>query len=276
VNDHDQDQLVARYLQRLRSAASGLPADRRAELIEEITAHNAEARAAGPASPGGSPSVPDILEQLGDPAQIAAAAADPSLGDLPAGPYPASGRGAHAPETEDMYGPYPGGRQPAPRRPAVPASVRNAVRLMYLGAAVSLSKVIADVATESTTRNAMLTALQAGAKKSGTTVTTGQLNSGITATLAMAFALGLIGAGLWILLARASSSGQTWARATGSVLFGLDTLALLIGPPDVGIRGPEAAVTRILAGIIWLIGLAAVVYLWQKNSSTFFKILRPR
>ena len=83
MNDHDQDQLVAGYLQRLRSAASGLPADRRAELIEEITAHIAEARATGPASPGGSPSVPDILEQLGDPAQIAAAAADPSFGDLP-------------------------------------------------------------------------------------------------------------------------------------------------------------------------------------------------
>jgi hypothetical protein len=257
VNDHDQDQLVAGYLQRLRLAASGLPADRRAELIEEITAHIAEARATGPASPGGSPSVPEILEQLGDPAQIVAAAADSSFGDLPAGPYP-------------------GGRPPAPRRPAVPASVGNAVRLMYLGAAVSLSKVIADVATESTTRNSMLTALRAGAKKTGTTVTTGQLNSGITATLAMAFVLGLIGAGLWILLARASSSGQTWARATGSVLFGLDTLALLIGPPDVGIRGPEAPVTRIFAGIIWLIGLAAVVYLWQKNSSTFFKILRPR
>jgi hypothetical protein len=257
VNDHDQDQLVVGYLQRLTSAASALPADRRAELIEEITAHIAEARATGPASLGGSSSVPDILEQLGDPAQIAAAAADPSFGELPAWPYP-------------------GGRQPGPGQPAVPASVRNAVRLMYLGAAVSLSKVIADVGTESTTRNAMLTALKAGAKKSGLTVTVSQLNSGITSTLALAFVLGLIGAGLWILVARASRSGKDWARATGSVLFGLDTLALLIGPPDVGIRGPEAAVTRIFAGIIWLIGLAAVVSLWQKKSSVFFKTSRTR
>jgi uncharacterized membrane protein len=252
VNDHDQDQLVASYLQRLTAAASALPADRRAELIEEITAHIAEARAAGPAGPGGAPSVPGILEQLGDPAQIAAAAADPSFGE-----------------------PYPGG-QATPGRPAVPASVRNAVRLMYLGAAVSLGKVIADVVTESPTRHAMLAALKAGAAKSGTTVTTAQLNSGITATLIMAFVLGLIGAGLWILLARASSIGKDWARVTGSVLFGLDTLAVLIGPPDVGIRGPVTAVARIFAGIIWLIGLTAVVYLWQKDSSVFFKTLRPR
>jgi hypothetical protein len=276
VNDHDQDQLVADYLQRLTSAASALPADRRAELIEEITAHIAEARAAGPASAGGSPSVPDILDQLGEPDQIAAAAADPSFGELPGGAHAASGPGGvRLPET-GVYERYPGGGQPGPRRSAAPAPVRNAVRLMYLGAAVSLSKVIADVATESTTRDAMLTALKAGAKKSGLTVTMSQLNSGITTTLVMAFVLGLIGAGLWILLARASSSGKDWARATGSVLFGLDTLALLIGPPDVGIRGPEAAVARIFAGIIWLIGMAAVVYLWQKDSSVFFKTPRPR
>ena len=66
------------------------------------------------------------------------------------------------------------------------------------------------------------------------------------------------------------------ARATGSVLFGLDTLALLIGPPDAGIRGPVTAVTRILAGIVWVIGLSAVVFLWQKDSSTFFKTPRWR
>ncbi len=255
MNDHDQDQLVADYLQRLTVAASALPADRRAELIEEITAHIAEARAPGPASPGGPPSVPDILEQLGDPAQIAAAAADP-FGELPAGAHAASG--------------------PGPRRPAAPASMRNAVRLMYLGAVVSLIKVIADVATERRTRSAMLTALKAGAKKSGATVTTSQLNAGITAGLAMAFVLGLIGAGLWIFVARASRSGKGWARVTGSILFGLDTLALLIGPPDVGIRGPQAAVARLFAGIVWLIGLAAVVYLWQKDSTVFFKTQRPR
>jgi HAAS len=273
VNDHDQDQLVTDYLQRLRWAARALPADRRAELIEEITAHIAEARATGPAGPAASPSVPGILERLGDPAQIAAAAADPSFGEL----HAASGRSGVGPlEAGNVYEPLPGDGLPGPRRPAVPASVRAAVRLMYLGAAVSLGKVIADAATQSATRSAMLTALKAGARKSGTTVTVSQLNSGITATLALAFVLGLIGAGLWILLGRASRSGKDWSRVTGSVLFGLDTLALLIGPPDVGIRGAEAAVTRIFAGIIWLIGLAAVICLWQKDSGVFFKTRRSR
>jgi uncharacterized membrane protein len=247
VSDHDDDQLVADYLRRLTSAASELPADRRAELIEEITAHIAEARAAGPAGPDG---VPGILKRLGDPARIAEAAAEQVPGD---------------------------GQAEARRPPAAPASVRNAVRLMYLGAALSLTKVIVDLATEGTTRAAMLRALRTGIRKSGIVLPKGsQLSAGITDTLVMAAVLGLIGAGLWIFMARGSRNGKDWARATGSVLFGLDTLALLIGPPDIGIRAGEATVTRILAGIIWLIGLTAIVLLWQKGSGAFLRASRSQ
>jgi hypothetical protein len=62
------DQLAAEYLTRLRRAAGGLPRARRKELLEEIQAHIAEARAAG--------AVPlrDVLDGLGDPEEIAAAA----------------------------------------------------------------------------------------------------------------------------------------------------------------------------------------------------------
>jgi hypothetical protein len=123
----------------------------------------------------------------------------------------------------------------------------------------------------------MWSALQAGIKKSGGVLpTASQFNSGFAATLALVSVLGLISVGLWILVARGSRNGKDWARATGSVLFGLDTLALLIGPEDMGIRGPEATVSRIFVGIVWLIGLAAIVYLWRKDSSAFFKAPRFR
>ena len=241
--DHDDDQLVAGYLRRLRTAASALPADRRAELTDEITAHIAEARSARPDSPGGPPSVPDILERLGDPARIVQAAAEP----------------------------FPGG-PPESGRPPVPASVRNAVRLMYLGAAMSLTTVIVNLATERTTRSAMLSALKAGIRKSGGVLpTASQFNSGVTDDAGPGVRARPDRAGLWIFVARGSRKGRDWARATASVLFGLDTLAVLIGPPDMGIRGPEATVARIFAGIVWLIGLTAVVCLWRKDSGAFFK-----
>ena len=106
--------------------------------------------------------------------------------------------------------------------------------------------------------------------------TASQFNPRFGATLALVSVLGLIGVGLWIFVARGSRTGKDWARATGSVLFGLDALAVLIGPPDMGIRGAESTVTRIIAGIVWLIGLAAIVFLWRKDSSAFFKAPRPR
>jgi hypothetical protein len=68
----DDDQLVEDYLRELHIAAQGLPADRRDELIEEITAHIAEARQ----SDGSPMAVRNILDRLGDPADIVRAAAD--------------------------------------------------------------------------------------------------------------------------------------------------------------------------------------------------------
>ena len=63
----NDDELVSDYLRRLETAASALPADRRRELVEEITVHIAEARAANPDQPGG---VRTILDQLGAPEEI--------------------------------------------------------------------------------------------------------------------------------------------------------------------------------------------------------------
>ncbi|HET7012704.1 MAG TPA: hypothetical protein VFI65_02265 [Streptosporangiaceae bacterium] len=61
------DELVSDYLRHLEAAASELPADRRRELLEEITTHIAEARSASPVQPGG---VRAILDQLGAPEEI--------------------------------------------------------------------------------------------------------------------------------------------------------------------------------------------------------------
>jgi hypothetical protein len=71
------DQLIADYMNRLEIAADILPPDRRAELIEEIRTHIAEARAAQAGStspdPGGAAAV---LDRLGSPEDIVRAAAE--------------------------------------------------------------------------------------------------------------------------------------------------------------------------------------------------------
>lgn len=75
------DQLVDDYLRRLRAAAGSLPADRLDELVGDIQAHIAEARASGPpGGSGGGAHVRNVLERLGQPEDIALAAAQPGSG----------------------------------------------------------------------------------------------------------------------------------------------------------------------------------------------------
>jgi hypothetical protein len=64
----NDDELVAGYLSQLRRAARSLPRARRNELLDEIGTHISEARAAGAVPLRG------VLDALGDPAEIAAAA----------------------------------------------------------------------------------------------------------------------------------------------------------------------------------------------------------
>jgi hypothetical protein len=151
-----------------------------------------------------------------------------------------------------MYQPYPGGAQlPETQRPPVPASVRNAVTVMYAGAVASLVYAIVFIMTLSATKRAI--------EQHSPQLTTSQ------ALMASAIVDGLIGAGLWIFIAQACKRGKNWARTTGTVLFGINTVQVLGGLPI-----PVAAPVKIFALVVWLVGLGAVVLLWQGSSSAFF------
>jgi hypothetical protein len=77
------DPLLTDYLSRLAAAAAVLPPDRRAELLAEIGEHIDAARAAG--ATADEAAVRTLLDRLGEPAEIVAAAAD----DQPPAPaYP--------------------------------------------------------------------------------------------------------------------------------------------------------------------------------------------
>jgi hypothetical protein len=77
------DQIVSDYLARLEQALAGLPPARRAELVDDVRSHIAEARR-GLAEETDADLL-NILDKLGDPADIAADARD-RLGAQPAPP----------------------------------------------------------------------------------------------------------------------------------------------------------------------------------------------
>lgn len=112
--------LVETYLARLRDAAGALPPDRAAELVQQISDHIAEARAAGLAPDEAA--LRTLLERLGDPEEIVAAAQDAPPGGMP-----------------DPAGPpeRPGAAPARPARRGIAWEV-TAVLLMTLGSVIPL------------------------------------------------------------------------------------------------------------------------------------------
>jgi hypothetical protein len=158
-----------------------------------------------------------------------------------------------------MYQPYPSGGKPVePERPPAPAPVQNAVKLMYAGAAVSTVSLIISLANFSGTKAAI--------RKARPNLTATQVNQLNTFIITLAVVSGVIGIALWLWMARANGAGKNWARILSTVLFGLATLDLL-----GVISQPATALARVFPVLTWLIGLGAVILLWRKESTAFFK-----
>jgi hypothetical protein len=158
-----------------------------------------------------------------------------------------------------MYQPYPGATQMPDTPPrTVPQSVRQAVKAMYGGAAVSLIYLIASIVTVGSTKTAI--------EKRFPDLTASQVSTEQHVLLIAGVVGGLIAIAAWIFIARACLAGKNWARITGTVLFGIGTLDAF-----GGLINPVAAPVKILAFVIWAFGLIAVIRLWQAASTAFFK-----
>lgn len=159
-----------------------------------------------------------------------------------------------------MYQPYPGSETQLPetKRPPAPASVLIAVKAMYAGAATSLLGIIIDIVTISATKTAIA--------RHSTNMTASQVASTQHVLVAGFVAGGVIAAVVWVVLARACQRGRGWARITGTVLFALATADTL-----VGLTTPVALAVRLWALLTWVAGLTAVVFLWRRASSAYFK-----
>jgi protein kinase-like protein len=183
-------------------------------------------------------------------------------------PGPAGYGGAPGPQAPRGYGPggpsgYPQPYQAAPPVPLTPPptpappSVMKAVRLMYAGAAFTGLEAVGIIIVAA-----------ALVKKHNATIATTGHTTGLGGVVAITIFFGLIEIGLWLGIAQACRNGKNWARITGTVLFGLHTLAFLdvITNKHAGL-GPA----KLLTAVGWLIACGAVVFLWQRPSGDFFK-----
>jgi hypothetical protein len=180
-----------------------------------------------------------------------------------------------------MYQPYPGGDQPpqqsgqfgqpgAPVARSIPPSVARAVQVMYLGAVASLVGIIVELLTRHSLRNFIAD----HSTRNGKRLTATQVADTYHAELVVLVVVGLIGVGLWIWMAQSNKAGKNWARITSTVFFAIDTLGAIGGLAGGALSGGSAY--RIYGVVVWVIGAAAILLLWQRRSSDYFKGAPPR
>jgi hypothetical protein len=169
-----------------------------------------------------------------------------------------------------MYQPFPGGgAEPqaaaAPPAAAIPPSITRAAQVMYVGAAASLIGIVVDLTSYSSLQHSLATRR----RKNGQLLTHSQVVDLAHVEVVALVIGGLIAVGLWIWMARSNRAGKSWARVTSTVLFAIATIGAFVSVGGAGLGTADA--TRIYGFVPWIIGLVAIVLLWQRASSDYFR-----
>jgi serine/threonine protein kinase len=171
---------------------------------------------------------------------------------------------ASAPNRATQDGPTAGRpRQAVPTgpswRPPVPSSLTTAATLMNAGAAVCALGAIVGLGTVPELKT--IIAQQHPAAPHGA----------VGAAIAILLVHGLIGTALWLWLARETRRGLRRARAWATAIFVIATVTGI----GVDANAPSTGLTHAVSGIDWLIGLCAIVLLWNRPSRAYYRALTP-
>lgn len=127
--------------------------------------------------------------------------------------YP--GRGEGPPNFPTPPPPYGQGESPT-LRPEPPSSIMAAVKLMYVGAGLSLLSMLFSLAARDEIREQVIEQQQ------DLDVAPGDVDSIVNITVGSLVVVGLLAVALWIWMAYTNKRGLAWARIVATVLGGLN------------------------------------------------------
>lgn len=221
--------------------------------------------AAGAPYPSPAAPQPPYQPASGMPNAQAAQAIPGPAGAAP--PYPQAGGypGAHANPLGSPYPAAPGAEAGA--RP-VPQNVLMAFYVMLTGAVVTVLGAAYMLTTIDQIRSDALDA-------SGGVFRGDDLDILVYAGLAGGILTSLVTAGLWVWLGFACRAGKNWARVTGTVFFGINVLFSVVALIST-LAAPRADLQSLAFTVVGLvIGLAAVILLWNPKSKAYFAPALP-
>ncbi|QGN58954.1 hypothetical protein [Nostocoides sp. HKS02] len=172
----------------------------------------------------------------------------------PPPPPPGDGPGQYS-GMESM----PGYQAPVAGAPvAQPASIAMAVKLMYVGAALSLVGLLSTFLMRGTIRDAV----QKASDTSTTHLTSSQVDAAVGVAVGLGVVSGLVGVALWLWMAAANGKGRKWARILATIFFACSVLSTL------GSLAQHPPVLSLVVSIISLVLGAYIIYLLYRPEST--------
>lgn len=193
----------------------------------------------GPAAPGSTAGTPGP--------------AAPPPGDGPTAPAPPAG-----PWASDNLPQHPMAYAPRPDVPQ-PKSILQAVRLMFVGAALSAVGVLLTFTQTDAIREAI--------EDSDSSLTESEVDTLVNVGVAFAVIFGLVGVGLWIWMAVTNGQGKSWARVVATVLGALNILGTLFNMTQPG--STTASLVLALVGVV--LAAAILVLLYRPESSRYYE-----
>lgn len=143
---------------------------------------------------------------------------------------------------------------------APPKSILNAVKLMYVGAAMSLLGIVLAFVQKGEVEDQVRDRLQEDGKSLS------DLDSIVNVAMISSVVFGLIGVALWIAMAKTNEAGKSWARIVATVLGALAILSFL-GTFAQGTATPLGVVVSLISLVL---AVAILILLWRKDSSAYY------
>lgn len=152
-----------------------------------------------------------------------------------------------------------------------PGSVRNAVRLMLVGAALSLVSIIVGIIAVQTLKGSAQ-----GQMGSDASDNVANSVASVGAIGGVVF-YGVVAAVLWLWMAWKTGQGRHWARIVSTVFAGLNLIRTAMVVLGNVAAGTSAGIGEIIVQVISLIvGIVVIVLLWRKDSGEFFAANHPQ
>ncbi|NYF97902.1 hypothetical protein [Janibacter cremeus] len=154
----------------------------------------------------------------------------------------------------------PGGSGPV--MTTAPPSIVRAKYAMWAGAVLQLITILTSFVGMGDMRAQVREELD----RQGVSYTDNTVDAAVALGIGFSVFVGVVGVILWVLMAWLNGKGKSWARVVATVLFAFYIISFLIS-----LAQPTQALTLVISLLVLIAGAAATFFLWQKDSTAWFR-----